>query len=107
MKRLILIAIVTMLFSSIINIVLVVSVIGINHDVINIVNTTSKIVNTTGQTLNTSLANQQIIIKNQKDIFSYSTNVTKNNMDILKQLLENTSKDTIKQIEKDLLNKSK
>lgn len=84
MKRLLILIIISILFSSLINVILTLNTISVRHDVF-------KIVNTTQSTLNASLNNQKIIMDNQKQIFAYSQNVTNQNMQELKDIINNAT----------------
>lgn len=81
MKRLLILTLVSILFSSAINVVLVINMLSLNHQIVNITSDTKSIVTSTNKVLNTSLSNQHVII-----------GVQKNNTEIFKELFANQTK---------------
>jgi hypothetical protein len=84
MKRLIILTLISILFSSAINVLLVVNILSLNHQVIDITNNTKDIVTNTNKVLNTSLANQRIIMENQH-----------NNAETFRELFANQTRDIL------------
>ena len=84
MKRLIILTLISILFSSAINVLLVVNILSLNHQVIDITNNTKDTVTNTNKVLNTSLANQRIIMENQH-----------NNTEIFRELFANQTRDIL------------
>jgi len=89
MKRLIILTLVSILFSSAINVVLVVNILSLNHQVIDITNNTKNIVTSTSRILNTSLFNQHTMMDTQH-----------NNAAIFKELLKNQTRDIVRNLNK-------
>lgn len=89
-----------MLFSMLINVLLVTTLIQNNAGIKTSLQQESKILNASLAGQEIGHENQQQIIENQKQIFTYSDNVTKANMKILKDMLDNQTKEIIAAIKK-------